>query len=359
MASLASRSEGLGKFDGLLVAAVELCEIVRASYLSPSFPLLLFFGFWQYLRQRLPSCDPSGRATPNYRPRGTGSSDKLGSASTWRFLRGAAFAVTVMLPGEGWAQVQGAPGGSDLPAAPVTQQGNSPVQQNGMPSANGPIFPRTTVKPGETSKDMLKQEEHQRILGVMPNFNTVETSGGVPSLSPSQKFHLMFKSSIDPFVFVADGFVAGLSQARNTNPGFGQGAEGYFKRFGASYLDTADGNLWGNAIFPIIFKEDPRYLRLGSGTFTHRFLYSAGTTIWCRRDNGSWGPNYANVLGNFVSGGISNAYYPAADRGFGQTVDGALTVTAEGIVGAEFVEFWPDISKRIFRKHYAAEQATR
>ncbi len=191
----------------------------------------------------------------------------------------------------------------------------------------------------------------------MPNFNTVDISTGVPSLSPSQKFHLMFKSSVDPFVFLADGFVAGLSQARDTNSGFGQGAEGYFKRFGASYLDTADGNLWGNAILPIVFQEDPRYLRLGSGTFIHRFLYSAGTTVWCRRDNGSWGPNYANVLGNFISGGISNAYYPASDRGFGQTVDGALTVTAEGVVGAEFVEFWPDISRHLFKKHYAAEQA--
>jgi hypothetical protein len=280
-----------------------------------------------------------------------------GFPSTLRLLRGAAFAVTLMLPIEGWAQGKVAPGASDLPSAPVSQPGNAPAQQDGMPSGNGPIFPRTRVKPGATSADMLKQEERQRILGVMPNFNTIETSTGVPSLSPRQKFHLMFKSSVDPFVFVADGFVAGLSQARNTNPGFGQGAEGYFKRFGASYLDTADGNLWGNAILPIVFKEDPRYLRLGSGTFTHRFLYSAGTTIWCRRDNGSWGPNYANVLGNFVSGGISNAYYPAADRGFGQTVDGALTVTAEGVVGAEFVEFWPDIARRIFKKHYAAQQA--
>jgi hypothetical protein len=262
-----------------------------------------------------------------------------------------------MMPVEGWAQVQAAPGASALPSAPVPQPENAPAQPDGMPSANGPIFTRTAVKPGVTSAKMLRQEEHQRILGVMPNFNTVEASAGVPSLSPSQKFHLMFKSSVDPFVFLADGFVAGLSQARDTNPGFGQGAEGYFKRFGASYLDTADGNLWGNAILPIVFKEDPRYLRLGSGTFIHRFLYSAGTTIWCRRDNGSWGPNYANVLGNFISGGISNAYYPASDRGFGQTVDGALTVTAEGVVGAEFVEFWPDISRHLFKKHYAAEQA--
>lgn len=339
MALRPSRPVDTPKFDGLLLSAAELCGIVRASYLSPSFPLLLCLELWQYLRRQVPK---SGHRPA--RPR-----------STLRLLRGLAIAVTLMLPAEGWAQLQAPPGVSPLPAAPIPQQGNAATQQDGTSSGNGPLFPRTTVKTGVTSADVLKQEERQRILGVVPNFNTVESSAGVPSLSPGQKFHLMYKSSVDPFVFVADAFVAGLSQARNTNPGFGQGAEGYFKRFGASYLDTADGNLWGNAILPIVFKEDPRYFRLGSGTFTHRFLYSAATTVWCRRDNGTWGPNYANVLGNFISGGISNAYYPAADRGFGQTVDGALTVTAEGVIGAEFVEFWPDISRHLFKKHHAAQ----
>jgi hypothetical protein len=351
MASRAFRSVGIRKFDGLLAPAAELCRMVRASYLSPFFPFFLCFELWQYLRPRLAKGSPSDLAGRGRRPRRKEISNTAGSPSILRLLRGAAFAVTLMLPAEGWAQVQVAPEGSPLPAAPVPLQGNAVAPQEG----NGPLFPRSTVKTGVTSEDVLKQEERQRILGVVPNFNTVEMSAGVPRLSPGQKFHLMFKSSVDPFIFVADGFVAGLSQARNTNPGFGQGAEGYFKRFGASYLDTADGNLWGNAILPIVFKEDPRYFRLGSGTFTHRFLYSAATTIWCKRDNGTWGPNYANVLGNFISGGISNAYYPAAERGVANTVDGALTVTAEGVVGAEFVEFWPDISRRLFRKHYAAE----
>jgi hypothetical protein len=245
--------------------------------------------------------------------------------SSLRLLRGAAFGVTLMLAAKGWAQGEGT-----------------------LASA------QTQSKTNETAEEVLRREERQRILGVVPNFNTVESSDRVPPLSPGQKFHLMYRSSIDPFVFVADAFVAGLGQARNTNPGFGQGAEGYFKRFGAAYLDTADGNLWGNAILPVLLKEDPRYFRLGSGSFTHRFLYSASTTVWCKRDTGKWGPNYANVLGNFISGGISNAYYPAADRGVEQTLDGALTVTAEGVIGAEFVEFWPDISRHLFKKHHSA-----
>ena len=338
MATFATRSAGIRKFDGFIVTACELCRIVRASYLSPSFPFVLGFELWHYLWRQL----QKGASGTSHRPRCKGTSSTAGLPSALRLVRAAAFVITLMLPAEGRAQV------------PDPQPENAPAQQDNTSSSNGPLFPPAKVKTGVTSADVLKQEERQRILGVVPNFNTVESSAGVPSLSPGQKFHLMYKSSVDPFVFVADGFVAGLSQARNSNPGFGQGAEGYFKRFGASYLDTADGNLWGNAILPILFKEDPRYFRLGSGTFTHRFLYSAVTTVWCKRDNGTWGPNYANVLGNFISGGISNAYYPAADRGLGQTVDGALTVTAEGVIGAEFVEFWPDISRHLFKKHQAA-----
>jgi hypothetical protein len=342
MAPFVSRFARISNLSAWLVPAAELCGFVGAVYLNPSFPFLLCFKLCKHVRLRLAKSDPSLKLSNSHRPE---TSTKAGCPSLRR-VRLAAFAAMLLLPADGWVQVQLAP---DVPP-----QEHASAQLSGMPTAKGPVFPRTTVKPGVTPDTILKQEEHQRILGVVPNFNTVETSGGVASLSPKQKWQLASKSAVDPFVFVADGFVAGLSQARNNNPEFGQGAEGYGKRFGAAALDSADGTLWGNAILSILFKEDPRYFRLGEGSFTHRFLYSAATTIWCRRDNGTWGPNYANVLGNFISGGISNAYYPAAELGFGQTLDGALTVTAEGIVGAEFVEFWPDISRHLFKKHQVA-----
>jgi len=93
----------------------------------------------------------------------------------------------------------------------------------------------------------------------------------------------------------------------------------------------------------VLLKEDPRYYRMGTGSFARRFAYSASTAVWCRRDNGKWGPNYANVAGNFISGGISNLYYPDESTGFEKTVIGALTVTAEGVIGSELIEFLPDI----------------
>ncbi len=195
----------------------------------------------------------------------------------------------------------------------------------------------------------LHEEEQQRILGVMPNFNTSFISDAEP-LSAAEKLHLALKGALDPFTFVAAGLDAGMSQGDNDFPSYGQGARGYGKRFSASYLDTFDGSLLGNAVFPILFKQDPRYFRKGTGSFASRLFYAISTSVKCKDDSGKWVPNYSNILGNLAAGGLSNIYYPEEERGFTLTVQRALVVTAEGAAGAIFVEFWPDISRRLFPK---------
>ncbi len=246
---------------------------------------------------------------------------------------------------------------TELPNAPdapylaqATGAQTSEPQQTPPPPAKEP-------QPADSNYN-LKGAEHQRIFGIIPEFSAVNhTSTVYQPLTVGQKFNLFWKSSTDPYIFTLDAIVAGIGQAKNSNAGYGQGVQGYFKRYAASYADTFDGNFWGNAVLTSAFKEDPRYFREGEGhSYTHRALYSAFTALWCRRDAGNWGPNYANVFGNLIAGGISNAYYPAADRGISKTFTGALTVTAEGTVGSELEEFWPDIEAHYLRK-YREKQA--
>jgi hypothetical protein len=208
----------------------------------------------------------------------------------------------------------------------------------------------------QQGQEQVKKQEKQRILGVIPAFNSVY-EGTVPPLTPGQKMRLMFKSTTDVYVFGFAAVTAGIGQAQDSHAAYGQGLEGYAKRFGANYADTADGNFWGNAILPIVLHEDPRYFRLGEGTLTHRLLYSMSTAVWCKRDNGTSGPNYANVFGNLIAGGISNVYYPEADRGLGNTLQNAATVTAEGMIGAALIEFWPDIAEHYHQKRQAKRDA--
>jgi hypothetical protein len=265
------------------------------------------------------------------------------------------------------ARAQIAVASAELPDAPTAQQGTAPSAS--APPVNAQEQ-QTNQQP--TSDEVLRREEQQRAFGVMPMFQTVSlaNSKNIPPLRPKQKFHLMLKSTTDPFIFAQDAVLSGIGQARDTNSGtkividpvtgmptkvrygFGQGAQGYFKRFGASYADTADGNFWGNAVLPVLLKEDPRYYRMGSGSFVRRFGYSATTAVWCRRDNGKWGPNYANVAGNFISGGISNLYYPDEDSGVEKTIIGAMTVTAEGVIGSELIEFLPDIEHHFLKNRH-------
>jgi len=183
----------------------------------------------------------------------------------------------------------------------------------------------------------------------MATFNTTRNKDALP-LSPGQKYQLFFKSATDPWPFVLTAFSAGLDQAQNSFPAYRQGMEGYAKRFGADYADYFTGNLLGNAVLASLLKEDPRYFQKGSGSKSSRFLWAAASTVWCKRDNGSWGPNYANVVGNLMGAAVSNLYYPDSDRTVGDTVERGFTVTGEAIVGSEVIEFWPDLVRRHRRK---------
>jgi len=228
------------------------------------------------------------------------------------------------------------------------------AHQEKLPDAPAPATQDQQQQPQSgQSADDLKKEEHQRVLGIMPIFNVMDNKNA-PPLTPKQKFHLFWKSSTDPFIFATSAIVAGIGQANDNFPEYGQGMEGYAKRFGASYADTFDGNLWGNAILPTLLHEDPRYFPKGTGSVSSRIAHAALSTIWCRRDNGHWGPNYANVGGNIIAGGIANAYYPEADRGAGLTFSRALVVTAEGAIGAQLFEFWPDIQRKLFKRSQPA-----
>ena len=201
----------------------------------------------------------------------------------------------------------------------------------------------------EKAEEQLKQQEKQRVMGVMATFNTTRDPNALP-LSSGQKFKLFFRGAVDPWPFLLTSVVAGIGQAENSNPEWGQGMQGYGKRFGAGYGDYFIGNLFGNAILTSVLREDPRYFQKGTGNPWGRFFWAASSTIWCKRDNGSWGPNYANVGGNLIGAAIGRIYYPDTSRNVSDTITDGLTVSAEGIVGAEVIEFWPDMVRHHRRK---------
>jgi len=89
--------------------------------------------------------------------------------------------------------------------------------------------------------------------------------------------------------------VAGIEQGTNAFGGYGQGAQGYGKRYGASYADLVTSTLIGDAILPSLLKQDPRYFYKGTGSVRSRILYALATSVICKGDNGHWQANYSAI----------------------------------------------------------------
>jgi hypothetical protein len=185
---------------------------------------------------------------------------------------------------------------------------------------------RVAVPRTEVAEDQIKVQEKQRVLGFIPNFYVSYVPDAVP-LTSKQKFELAWKTTIDPVTFVLTGAIAGVQQAQNDFSGYGQGAQGYAKRFGASYADMVTGTIIGSAILPSLLKQDPRYFYMGRGRSRSRILYAIANSVICKGDNKRWQPNYSGILGSLAAGGISNLYYPANDR------DGAALTFENGLIG--------------------------
>jgi len=197
----------------------------------------------------------------------------------------------------------------------------------------------------EQEKKVEEKEQSERTLGVVPRFGTTDRMDA-PPLKTSQKFRLFAKTAFDPVIVVIAAAQAGVSQADNQFKQYGQGAEGYGKRFGAAYADQVSSGFFRNFLYPTIFKQDPRYFRLGHGGFVHRFGYSLAQGVVCHTDSGGRAFNISNVLGAFTSGGLSNVYYPSNDRGFALTMSRSALAVAYAAGGNLLSEFWPDIRRK-------------
>jgi hypothetical protein len=211
-----------------------------------------------------------------------------------------------------------------------------------------------TVTRHDIAEDQMHFEENQRVLGVFPNFYVSYVRNPAP-FSAGEKFRLALRTSVDPITITIPGVVAGVEQSQNGFRGYGQGAAGYAKRFGASSADSAISIMITDAILPSLLRQDPRYFYKGTGSIRSRALYAVATAFICKGDNGHWQPNYSNVLGNLAAAGLSNLYYPSTDRhGVGLTVDNWLIGTASGAAGTLFQEF---LVKKISRGiHHEPEQ---
>ena len=183
------------------------------------------------------------------------------------------------------------------------------------------------ASPEEIATEQVKKEEQQRIFGIIPNFYVSYEQDAAP-LTPKLKFQLAAKVLLDPVTFIGVGLVAASEQAGD-NPDYRQGAKGYGERYGAVYGNGFTDVMIGGAILPVLLHQDPRYFYQGTGTNKSRALHAITSPFVCKGDNGQWQPNYSTVGGDLASAAISNAYYPASNRGVGLFLGNFLIGTGQ------------------------------
>ena len=168
------------------------------------------------------------------------------------------------------------------------------------------------------------------------------------SLEPKDKFILFIYDNFDPLSFLTAGFNAGLDQAHDQDPTFGQGVEGYGKRFGANFAGQTSQRFFTDFAYTAIFSEDPRYYRLAHGSGEKPILHAVGHTFLAHRDNGKHMFNFSEWLGTTSAVALSNTtYHPSNEGGFAPAARqvGYAVVTDMGFDVLR--EFWPEIACKL------------
>jgi hypothetical protein len=250
-----------------------------------------------------------------------------------------------------------------LPLHAVTAEdlsANWSVSLSSFPQSPDTQTPRSQTQsssPQDNPQDKQKGQQQQktsndRILWTLPNFLTLENAANVPPLTTKEKFKVTARGLFDPFEFVLTGFVAGLNQAANSNPTYGQGMQGYGLRYGTAYGDNLIENFMASAIFPSLLHQDPRYYQLGHGGFFRRTAHAISRVFITRSDSGHTQMNFSELGGAFAAAAISTyTYHPSSERGIGNVVSVWGTQMSWDAATYVLKEFWPDLRKLSKKKN--------
>lgn len=251
-----------------------------------------------------------------------------------------------------------------LAAFPALAQQQQPQQQSQdqqpsppppAPSAKPSAAPQSPSQPGQKPGEKSTGEQQNesgtskdRLFFTLPNFLTIENAGQVPPLTAGQKFKVVARSSFDYVEWPYYAALAGISQAENSDKGYGQGASGYGKRYGAAFADGTIENFMTGAVLPSLLREDPRYYQLGKGGFWHRTEYAVARVFVTRTDSGNKSFNFSEIFGAGIAAGISTySYHPGSDRTISTVGSVWGSQVAQDVGSFVLKEFWPDIRRKL------------
>lgn len=184
------------------------------------------------------------------------------------------------------------------------------------------------------------------IFWVIPAFK-VDYGKGFQPLTPKEKFQEWARGAYDPLGLAAGAVEAGTLEYSSTDGfcGYGMGMAGYSKCFGSLELDAFDSSFIGDFVLPVFLHQDPRYFRLGEGSFGRRVAYAISRVFVTYNDRGHTVFYSSALSGTVIAAGLSNLYYPSQDVTAGHTMTRIAIDLGNTALYNVAAEFWPDIHK--------------
>ena len=248
--------------------------------------------------------------------------------------------ILVLLGGPLWAQEPTKP----PPTTPQQEQARNATDSTGTVCLEPPPMVRWQDYNGPFAKlvGTVGGKVERKAIN-LPNHKPGEA---LCSLGVKDKFVLFVQDSIDPLTLFGVAFNSAMDQAENSEPSFGQGMQGYGRRWGANEASDVSGRFFSEFLFPTVLFEDPRYYRLGRGSGGRRLLHALEHTFVAHRDNGKSMPNISEWAGTTSGVLLSDVYHPGTTHGAGAI---AWQVSSNVLQDAGFNvlrEFWPEIARK-------------
>jgi len=250
-------------------------------------------------------------------------------------------------------------------AAQAQAQDQAPAPQQAPPAETPPVPPRPSqaivrtpggpcIQPPPTVSWDDYQGPFAKAVGIFGRkleLKSVRSPHYKPgavlcTLTVKDKFVFFLQDSVEPANFLIAGFSAGIGQAKDDDPSYGQGAAGYGKRFGASLADQTSGEFFKDFVYPTIFSEDPRYYRMAHGAFGKRLFHAVSHSVVAYREDGTRMPNFSEWLGTASAVVLANTYHFDNRRGFAPAAE-RFSYAVGSDIGADVLrEFWPEIARK-------------
>jgi hypothetical protein len=180
-------------------------------------------------------------------------------------------------------------------------------------------------------------------------FMAGKTQDQFQPLTAKERLKVYAKDLLSPFHFAMAGASAGITQVQNVPPEWGQGAEGYARRF-ANYYAYATTSSMLQMAGEDLLHEDNLYYGSGEHGVWKRVSYAVKSSVLARGNDGTQHISISQIGSTAGAAFISRLWQPASNNSAG---DGAVSfgISMATNAGVNVIrEFLPDVTRHIFHR---------